>query len=336
MQRAHAAAVSAVVFETPDSYSHAGLHRSPSLNDLREVAEPRDRLYTASFDKAIHRWDLLSGKKTHIYAGHTRPVLCLAVHGGRVFSGGMDGSVRVWDAESGDCLHVLTMDTDVLALSAGINVLYAGGRDGGLRVWNVSAGKLVKVLGLTASNSPSSTAINGGSSASTTATISPLNSDNEVEYAKPEAGGSLSNTSRKEDESLSGSIVDTIINPIQRRASNLGLGTLFTSATQSLFGNHSSDGLLPPGHKPSAVRTVSIGLLPGQVFSAGDDAIIYEWDVKAGGIMRKFDNHSAGILWVFVEKPITSTPSVNSGAGRLYSASLDGCVRVFEIDDNSR
>ncbi|KAJ3017792.1 UNVERIFIED_CONTAM: hypothetical protein HDU68_011482 [Siphonaria sp. JEL0065] len=336
MQRAHAAAVSAVVFETADAVAHASahaapapsLHRSPSLNDLRDPAEHQDRLYTASFDKCVHQWDLVTGKKTRIFSGHTRPVLCLAVHAGRVFSGSMDGSVRVWDSQLGDCLHVLQMDTDVLALSAGINVLYAGGRDGGLRVWNVSAGKLVKVLGAIA---PPASTLTAGAPAATSSTISPLTSDNEVEYVKPE-----SNNSRQADESLGGSIVDTIIQPIQRRASNLGLGTLFSSATQSLFGHHSTDpSQLPPGHKPSAVRTVSIGLLPGQVFSAGDDAIIYEWDVKSGAIMRKFDNHSAGILWVFVEKPFATASSYSGGSGRLYSASLDGCVRVFEIEGGS-
>ncbi|KAJ3083062.1 hypothetical protein HDU99_000774 [Rhizoclosmatium hyalinum] len=241
----------------------------------------------------------------------------------------MDSDVRVWDTTTNECIRTLKDpygSIDILSVSAGINVVYAGARDGGVRVWNVQTGKCVKVLGIAApakdSTVPSSESEEG-----------------EAEYVHPSEARSAAATDSRDavaalnpsssntnnEPSTLPALVDAVVGTVQRRAS-----FILSSASQTFFGTGDSNTNNNYGNKPSAVRTVSIGLLPGQVFSAGDDAIIYEWDVKSGNIVRKYDNHSAGILWVSVEKPVEGETSFSTG--RLYSASLDGCVRVFEID----
>lgn len=42
-------------------------------------------------------WDLATGRCTGVVEAHERAVLCLAVHGSRVFSGGYDSVVRAWE-----------------------------------------------------------------------------------------------------------------------------------------------------------------------------------------------------------------------------------------------
>jgi WD40 repeat protein len=68
--------------------------------------EHRDRQIVAR-DCVARVWDLASGQVLQTLHGHTRPVRALAfVHGGRwVLTGGLDGTVRLWDARTGKQLH---------------------------------------------------------------------------------------------------------------------------------------------------------------------------------------------------------------------------------------
>ncbi|KAJ3141354.1 hypothetical protein HK100_007782 [Physocladia obscura] len=185
--------------------------------------------------------------------------------------------------------------SDVLALSAGLNALYVGARDGSLQVWNLGARKCVSVLTLNHESSESA----------------------EIPYTHPTPA----------EASTSSSIVDTI----QRRASNLpGLTDILpTSISKTLFGDAASSGPASPKRKPSAVRTICTGSPdnPGQVFCAGDDGIIYEWDVKKGAVVREIDCSADGIgigvLWIQY--------LADEEGERLFAATLDGCVRAFDL-----
>ncbi|KAJ3110759.1 hypothetical protein HK100_002919 [Physocladia obscura] len=288
-------------------------------------------VYTASFDKLVCVWDARAGRRVAALQGHTRPVLALALSLAALASAGMDGFVRIWDTTSRVCLHVLqtsptaaiplntlpmttaattTISTssassnassisDVLALSAGLNALYVGSRDGSLQVWNLAARKCVSVLTLNQS------------------TIKESSEAAEIPYTHPEPA----------ETSTSSSIVDTI----QRRASNLpGLTDILPSSiSKTLFGDPASSSSVTAKRKPSAVRTICIGSpnSPGQVFCAGDDGIIYEWDVKKGAVIREIDCSADGIgigvLWIqFVP---------DQEAERLFVVTLDGCVRAFDL-----
>jgi serine/threonine protein kinase len=74
--------------------------------------------------------------------GHNGPVLCVAftADGSLLFSGGSDGSIRVWRAEDGEelrCLEGHQGAVRALAVSPDGQVVYSGGMDGTIRRWTL-------------------------------------------------------------------------------------------------------------------------------------------------------------------------------------------------------
>ena len=62
-------------------------------------------------------------------------------------SGGLDGTVRLWDAASGACLHVLTGHTAAVlgvGLSADGGRVASGGADGTVRLWDAASGECLQ------------------------------------------------------------------------------------------------------------------------------------------------------------------------------------------------
>ena len=75
--------------------------------------------------------------------GHRGGVLALAECGGRVYSGSLDGSIRVWDRRALAAERTLHDDPDdiVAALAAWGGRLFSGHRCGLVRVWNLATGE---------------------------------------------------------------------------------------------------------------------------------------------------------------------------------------------------
>jgi WD40 repeat protein len=62
-------------------------------------------------------WDLNSGHEERTLSGHGGGVMALALTGdGRVVSGSGDGTVKVWDLESGSCLATVPLDSSPRSL----------------------------------------------------------------------------------------------------------------------------------------------------------------------------------------------------------------------------
>jgi len=62
---------------------------------------------SGSTDRTLRVWNADSGECIHVLQGHTSTVRCLAMHGDNVVSGSRDGTLRVWDVIEGTHLHVL-------------------------------------------------------------------------------------------------------------------------------------------------------------------------------------------------------------------------------------
>ena len=64
----------------------------------------------------------------------------------RIYSGQADGSVRVWDSTTGDCIRTMGDDSDSIVsidISSSGKRLVSGCRDGSVRVWEVDSGILL-------------------------------------------------------------------------------------------------------------------------------------------------------------------------------------------------
>ncbi len=139
------------------------LLRAESLLNIVHVTQAND--YLQKFDLVgcrlaldETRWDLRGpeygylvkqlDKKARTLFGHTGAVNCLALaaDGKRLFSGGgsKDGTIKVWDVETGKETLTMLGHTDgvfSLALSADGKHLFSGGGDKTIKVWDLESGK---------------------------------------------------------------------------------------------------------------------------------------------------------------------------------------------------
>jgi WD40 repeat protein len=95
----------------------------------------------------------LSGEPPHRapFWGHPGPVQAVAVtpDGRRIVTGGADGTVRVWDRETGVEQAVLTGHTGLVlavAVTPDGRQIVTGGGDGTVRVWDRDTGVEQAVL----------------------------------------------------------------------------------------------------------------------------------------------------------------------------------------------
>ncbi|KAI9338714.1 WD40-repeat-containing domain protein, partial [Zopfochytrium polystomum] len=113
---------------------------------------PEGRLYSGGADRLINEWDVDTGRRHWVLAGHTRWILALtacpaSANNGRLYSAGNDNTVRVWDLASGKCIMVLEEHRDwVTSLCLGRDLLYSCSRDGSVKVWDTGSGRCLRSL----------------------------------------------------------------------------------------------------------------------------------------------------------------------------------------------
>lgn len=66
-----------------------------------------NQVVSASGEGSMFLWDLNTGEKLHTFAGHTKGLACIVFKGTTLVSGSNDQTIRVWDTRSGNCTHVL-------------------------------------------------------------------------------------------------------------------------------------------------------------------------------------------------------------------------------------
>ncbi|KAE8324711.1 WD40-repeat-containing domain protein [Aspergillus sergii] len=106
-------------------------------------------LISGSRDSTICIWNLDSDATVPklILKGHTKTVRYLKVHGGVLISGGYDGEARVWDIQTGQCLHVLKGHTGTLyGLCFDGSRIVTGSLDSTIRVWDPRSGACLGIL----------------------------------------------------------------------------------------------------------------------------------------------------------------------------------------------
>lgn len=108
---------------------------------------------SASDDFSLIVWDLVAGRALRVLKGHTQSVLCCdfdpaAPGGARLASAGADGSLRIWDIETG--LHrgvqAHAAAINACAYAAGGKGIVTASADGTLRLWTGDADELVETL----------------------------------------------------------------------------------------------------------------------------------------------------------------------------------------------
>jgi F-box and WD-40 domain protein 7 len=117
------------------------------------------KLYSGSFDNSVKVWNCSNHTLITTlgvpddedgeggYVGHTHYVKCLTFHGGKLYSGSEDNTIKVWDCSTNKLIKTLTRHTrPVICFTIHDGKLYSGGRDGIIKVWDCSDDTLIKTL----------------------------------------------------------------------------------------------------------------------------------------------------------------------------------------------
>lgn len=67
---------------------------------------------SGSRDATLRLWDIETGQCLHVLMGHVAAVRCVQYDGHKVVSGAYDYTVKVWDPESESCTHTLQGHTN--------------------------------------------------------------------------------------------------------------------------------------------------------------------------------------------------------------------------------
>ncbi len=98
----------------------------------------------------IKLWKVSNGKLIHTIEGHGDEIKSLAFSpdGKLLASGSQDGTVRVWEIESGRSIYTLSQASPVLSIAFSPSgfLLAAGSKDGKILLWDLNNGKLARVL----------------------------------------------------------------------------------------------------------------------------------------------------------------------------------------------
>merc|ERR1711862_279118 len=100
---------------------------------------------------ALRIWDIDTGDCLQVLIGHNGSINCFDIHDKIVVSGSSDFTVRVWEIETGQEIHVLGVDEvkdeiSSIQISPEADQVIAGGFDSTVRIWNYNTGKNVDVL----------------------------------------------------------------------------------------------------------------------------------------------------------------------------------------------
>jgi len=101
----------------------------------------------------IHIWDIQTREIMHTLKGHEKTTECLAFSpdGKTLASGGWDGTMRLWDVQTGKQIRILT-DKDTggpvfsIAFSPDGRMIATGGWDGIARLWDAETGVVLKKM----------------------------------------------------------------------------------------------------------------------------------------------------------------------------------------------
>jgi WD40 repeat protein len=249
------------------------------------------------------------GAELRVLTGHSDPVNAVALtpDGSCAVSASHDGTLRVWDLSSGDCLHTLVGHSDsvaAVALTPDGSRAVSASRDHTLRVWDLSSGECLHTL-------PGHTDYVAAVALTPDGThVVSASGDHMLRVWDLSSGECLHTL-----EGHSSSVDDVVLTPDGTRAVSAA------SDNTCVWDLSSGDCLHILAGNPSYVQAVA--LTPGgrRAVSASSDATLRVWDLSSGDCLHTLAGHSGEVLAVAL------TPD----GRRAVSASIDQTLRVWNL-----
>ena len=116
--------------------------------------------WSSESDTTIRLWDVVTGRHKQTLKGHTKVVedVSFSPDGKTLASGGLDGTVRIWNSKTGKQEHVSLENSSgndlatqssaviVVMFNADGNILASGHKNGSIRLWDMDTGKVIQTL----------------------------------------------------------------------------------------------------------------------------------------------------------------------------------------------
>lgn len=115
--------------------------------DINTMAITPDGHFVIAGDNQgeIRVWELI--EQDRFFVDNTEPIVSVAFDstGEKLFTGGMDNNVRVWDAKTGHQLHLIPHDNKILYVVVSPNGSFGASAslDGVVKIWNPENGKVI-------------------------------------------------------------------------------------------------------------------------------------------------------------------------------------------------
>ncbi len=157
----------AVAGGNPSETGYVEIFKWPTMNSLKRIGNHEDSVsdvcwldpsvfMTASLDKSIKSWSLTGKSSSHDFLGHSKSVtaICLLKDAETMVSAGIDQSVRVWNAGTGELIRTLNQHTgriNALALRppvGGLPMVATSASDRTIRFWQPTIGRMVRYIQL--------------------------------------------------------------------------------------------------------------------------------------------------------------------------------------------
>jgi WD40 repeat protein len=230
------------------------------IKSVISVCSSGDKIISGSMDKTLRVWDSNTGECIHTLIGHTACVNSVCILGDRIISGSSDKTIRIWDINSGECLHTLTGHTRK------VNCVCVSGD----KIISGSDDKSVRVWDI-----------------------------NTAQWVHTLTGhkARVSSVSISGDRIISGSLDKTI------RVWDMNSGECL-----HILKGHTS--------KVSSIYLSS----KDKIVSSGDDKTIRVWDINTAKCLHTIKGHTAGVR------------SVCISGERIISGSDDKTMRVWDIN----
>lgn len=71
-------------------------------------------LMTGSWDRSVRVWNADTGECINVFRGHTRGVRCIQFDSAKLITGSMDSTLKIWSWRTGECIRTLTGHRDAV------------------------------------------------------------------------------------------------------------------------------------------------------------------------------------------------------------------------------